>query len=156
LGVRILPSAPLAKHLGQHPKVGRPADAEHPAWKDRTLRVPVGVTHSSNCRHTEVVGYEVGDFPVPRSLIRRLAKLLDDCDTSDDRESQSPDVLKTGHPPFAVHRQEATRVGDGSERLFLKEPEEGDAAGLKRTPRHRVRPSYTPIISVSPMSSGVG
>ena len=94
----------------------------------------------SNCRHTKVVGYEVGDFPVPRSLIRRLAKLLDDCDNPDDRESQSPDILNTGHPPLAVHRPQATQMGDRSERVFLEEPEEGDAAGRKRTPHHRVRP----------------
>jgi hypothetical protein len=69
-----------------------------------------------------VVGNEVGDFPVPRSLIRRLAEFLDDC------ESQSPNVLNTGHPPLAVHRPKATQMGDGQNASFLEEPEEGDAA----------------------------
>jgi len=114
LGVRILPSEPLAEHPGQSPKVGSPADAEHLARKDRTLRVPIGAPHPSNCRHTEVVGHDGGDFPVPRSLIRRLAELLDDRDNTDDREGQSPDVSGSRYPPFVVHGPDATSTSDGS------------------------------------------
>lgn len=118
MGVRILRILTLAEHPGQYPEVERPADTEHLAGKDRTLRVPVSTPHSSNRRHTEIVGDKIYDFPVPRSLILGLAKLLDDRDNPDDRQSQSPDVPDIGHPPFTVHNPDATRMDDGSDHPF--------------------------------------
>ena len=47
------------------------------------------------------------------------------------------------------------RWATGQSAVFLEEPEEGDAAGLKRTPHRRVRPSYAPISAVV-CGSGVG
>ena len=84
VGVRIHSGLTFAKHPGQHPEIERPADAEHFAREYRTLRVPEGAPYSPNCRHTEVVRHEVGDFAVPRSLIRRLTEFLDDRDNPDD------------------------------------------------------------------------